>query len=312
LGGLRRRVLKFGGTSVGTAPALLSALAISEAAARERSVVVVVSALSGVTDALEAALAGASAGRLDAAGFAAALRGRHLALLASVARGKPAASAAVLVRARLAEIESRLRAVAAASGCSDAVRAAALAVGERTCVPIVVAALRSRGLDARAVDGASVVRTDAAFTEAAVDYPATRRLAETAIASLPAGAVPVVTGFVAGAEGGETTLLGRGGSDLSAAVLGWALDAERVEIWSDVDGVMTSDPRRDRAARTIERLSYAEASALARAGAKVLHPRTLEPLESAGIPVFVGNTLRPEAPGTWIGPSEAEENGTAA
>jgi aspartokinase/homoserine dehydrogenase 1 len=89
-----------------------------------------------------------------------------------------------------------------------------------------------------------------------------------------------------------------------------------VEIWSDVDGVMTADPRRDRDARTIARLSYAEATSLARAGAKVLHPRTLEPLEGAGIPVFVGNTLRPAAPGTWIGPlkttGEAEEDGTAA
>jgi aspartate kinase len=129
--------------------------------------------------------------------------------------------------------------------------------------------------------------------------------------------VPVVAGFVGATEAGETTLLGRGGSDLTAALLGWALDAERVEIWSDVDGVMTADPRLHRGARTIDRLSYAEAAALARAGAKVLHPRTLEPLEDSGIPVFVGNTLRPGGPGTWIGcvesaAAEAEEAGTAA
>ena len=141
--------------------------------------------------------------------------------------------------------------------------------------------------------------------------------------------MPVVTGFLGATEAGETTLLGRGGSDLTAAVLGWALDAERVEIWSDVDGVMTADPRLVPAAGPSPRLSYAEATALARAGAKVLHPRTLEPLEDAGIPVFVGNTLRPDRPGTWIGPAslaiettiaaaigaaldEAEETGTAA
>jgi aspartate kinase len=188
-------------------------------------------------------------------------------------------------------------------------------------VPIVEAALRARGLEAQAVDAASLVRTDAAFAEATVDYPATRRLARAVFDALGLGAVPVVTGFLGATEAGETTLLGRGGSDLTAAVLGWALDAERVEIWSDVDGVMSADPRLVATAETLPRLSYAEATALARRGAKVLHPRTLEPLEGAGIPVFVGNTLHPGRPGTWIGPTDVaieaahetdEEAGTAA
>jgi aspartate kinase len=315
VGGLSRRVLKFGGTSVGAAPALRSALAITDESARERPVVVVVSALSGVTDALEAALGGAAAGRLDIPAFASAVRARHLALLAAVARGKPAVRAAALVRERLSGLEARLRAVAEEAGFSVATRAAVLAVGERASVPVFEAGLRARGVEALAVDGVSVVRTDAAFP-AEVHYPATRRLARATLGALGARAVPVVTGFVGGAESGETTLLGRGGSDLTAAVLGWALEAERVEIWSDVDGVMTADPRVDRDARTIERLSYAEAAALARAGAKVLHPRTLEPLRGSAIPVLVGNTLHRGGPRTWIGPvagtSEAEEAGTAA
>jgi len=301
LGGLKRRVLKFGGTSVGTERALLSALAIAEAAARERPVVIVVSALAGTTNALEAALAGAAASRLDIAGFASAIRHRHLALLAAVAPGKPALRAGAVVRERVAELQRRLRAVADDGAFSAATRAGILALGERLSVPIVEAALRARGLEAHVVDAASLVRTDGSFAEATVDYPATRRLARTALGSLGPGAVPVVTGFLGATEAGETTLLGRGGSDLTAAVLGWALDAERVEIWSDVDGVMTADPRLDPTAETLPRLSYAEASELARAGAKVLHPRTLEPLEDSGIPVYVGNALRPERPGTWIG-----------
>ena len=317
MGGLRRRVLKFGGTSVGTAGALRSAVGIAETAARERPVAVVVSALAGVTNALEAALAGAAASRLDVAGFAAAIRDRHLALLAAVAQGKPALRAATAVRELTADLERRLRAVAAGGGFSPATRAGVLALGERLSVPIVEAALRTRGLEAHGVDAASLVRTDEAFPDASVDYPATRRLTRTALASLGPGVVPVVTGFLGATPAGGTTLLGRGGSDLTAAVLGWALDAERVEIWSDVDGVMTADPRLDPDARTIDRLSYAEATALARGGARVLHPRTLEPLEGAGIPVFVGNTLRPDGPGTWIGPAErameaADETGTAA
>ena len=317
MSGLKRRVLKFGGTSVGTEGALRSALSIAEAAARERPVVIVVSALAGTTNALEAALSGAAAARLDIAGFASAIRERHLALLAAVASGKPALRAAAVVRERAAELERRLRAVADAGVFSAATRAGVLALGERLSVPIVEAALRARGLEAHVVDAASLVRTDESFAEATVDHPATRRLARTALGSLGTGAVPVVTGFLGATEAGETTLLGRGGSDLTAAVLGWALDAERVEIWSDVDGVMTADPRLVPTAETLPRLSYAEASELARGGAKVLHPRTLELLEDAGIPVFVGNTLRRDAPGTWIGPAEAtieepEEAGTAA
>jgi aspartokinase/homoserine dehydrogenase 1 len=325
MSGLRRRVLKFGGTSVGTPEALRCALDIAETAARERPVVIVVSALAGVTNALEAALPGAATSRLDVSGFTAVIRDRHLALLAAVAHGRPALKAAAVVRERAAELERRLKAVSTEGAFSAARRAGVLALGERLCAPIGEAALRARGLEAHAVDAASVVRTDASFAEATVDYPATRRLARTALAALGLGAVPVVTGFLGATEAGETTLLGRGGSDLTAAVLGWALDAERVEIWSDVDGVMTADPHRVPTAATLPRLSYAEATELARAGAKVLHPRTLEPLESAGIPVYVGNTLRPDGPGTWIGAAdlvvesargaaleEAQEAGTAA
>jgi aspartate kinase len=309
-------VLKFGGTSVGAPEALRRALDIAEAASRERPVVVVVSALSGVTNALEAALSGAAAGRLDIVGFVAAVRRRHLALLAAVAQGRPARLAAAVVRERAVELERRLRAVAADRAFSPVVRAAVLALGERLSVPITAAGLRARGVEAQPVDGASLVCTDEAFGEAAVDLPATRRLTRTVVGSLARGVVPVVTGFVGATGSGETTLLGRGGSDLTAAVLGWALDAERVEIWSDVNGVMTADPRVDPGARTIGRLSYAEATALAWGGAKVLHPRTLGPLEESGIPVFVGNTLRPDAPGTWIGLAssveDADEAGTAA
>lgn len=148
VGGRKRRVLKFGGTSVGTAGALRCALGIAETASRERPVVIVVSALAGVTNALEAALSGAAASRLDIAGFAAAIRGRHLALLAAVAQGRPALRAAAAVRERVAELEGRLRAVAADGAFSPATRAGVLALGERLSVPVVEAALRTRGLEA--------------------------------------------------------------------------------------------------------------------------------------------------------------------
>jgi aspartokinase/homoserine dehydrogenase 1 len=314
--GARRRILKFGGTSVGSVGPLRAAVGIVEAALAEAPVVVVVSALSGVTDALEAALAGASMGRLDTPRFTQALHERHTALLREVARGKPAALAANAVAERIEDLATLLSAVGFASGASAAQRAAVLATGERLSAPIAVAALRSGGVDAVALDAARLVRTHDAREEASVDFPTTRRLVTEAIAALPCGRVPVVTGFIGGAADGATTLLGRGGSDYSAAVLGWALEAERVEIWSDVPGVMSGDPRRDAAARTIPWLSYRDATALARAGAKVLHPRTLDPLEPLAIPVFVGRTLDPRGRGTWIGPAElrqlAEQDDTAA
>ena len=319
MSGARRRILKFGGTSVGSVEPLRAAVGIVEAARAEASVLVVVSALSGVTDALAAALAGAMTGRLDVARFTEALRERHLALLRAVARGKPAIVAASAVSEKVASLASRLRAAAtaaAASGASPLERAGVLATGERLSAEVVAAALRSRDVDAAAVDAAPLVRTDAAHDEAAVDFPATRRLVAEAIAALPGGRVPVVTGFIGGSPSGATTLLGRGGSDYTAAVLGWALEAERVEIWSDVPGVMSGDPRRDAGARTLPRLSYREAKALARAGAKVLHPRTLEPLEPLAIPVFVGRTLDSRGEGTWIGLADEgrpeERDGTAA
>ncbi|MFI4942262.1 MAG: aspartate kinase [Burkholderiales bacterium] len=297
MSGARRRILKFGGTSVGSVEPLRAAVGIVEAALAEAPVLVVVSALSGVTDALEAALAGAMARRLDVARFTEVLRERHLALLRAVAHGKPAIVAAGAVSDQVASLASRLR---AAAGASPHERAAVLATGERLSAAVFAAALRTRGVDAAAVDAAPLVRTDAAPDEAAVDFPATRRLVAEAIAALPLGRVPVVTGFIGGSASGATTLLGRGGSDYTAAVLGWALEAERVEIWSDVPGVMSGDPRRDAGARTLPRLSYREAMALARAGAKVLHPRTLEPLEPLAIPVFVGRTLDSRGAGTWI------------
>jgi aspartate kinase len=316
VGGVKRRVLKFGGTSVGSPEPLRSAVGIVKAACAERPVVVVVSALAGVTDALAAAVAGAAKGGLDATRFVSVLHGRHLALLDAVAHGRAATRATTALGERVIELEERLRGLACQGRASEAARAAVVALGERLSAPLAAAALRSHGIDARAVDAAALVRTNDAWAEAAVDRPATRRLVNAALAVLPPATVPVVTGFIGGTENGDTTLLGRGGSDLTAAIFGWALEAERVEIWSDVDGVLSADPRVDSSARPLPQLSFQEAADLARRGAKVLHPRMLEPLEPAGIPVFVGNTLRPQASGTWIGLAEAragaKEEGNAA
>ena len=200
---------------------------------------------------------------------------------------------------RLAELARRLQALARAGACSAEARDGLLALGERLALPVVVAALQAAGQRAVGADGGDLIRTDAAFGAAVVDPAATRRLARVRLADVPAGHVTVVTGFLGGTADGRTTILGRGGSDLSAAVLGRALEAERVEIWTDVDGVLSADPRLVPTAFTLPRLSYGQAAELARRGAKVLHPRSLQPL-SGGIPLLVRNTLRPSGPATRI------------
>ncbi len=175
-----------------------------------------------------------------------------------------------------------------------------LSIGERLAVELLAATLQGHGCAARSVDAAGLVATDSSFGEARVDFARTahrcRRLLEGRNT-----AIPVVTGFIGADRRGRTTTLGRGGSDYSAAVLGAVLGAERVEIWTDVDGVLTAPPRLVPGASSIPRLSYEEAAELSFFGAKVLHPQTVRPLAERGIPIHVRNTLAPERRGTEIG-----------
>jgi aspartate kinase len=293
----RHRVLKFGGTSVGSPENLHHALAIVRDAAPERPLAVVVSALSGVTDQLAALSQGVGRG-LDTARILSSLRARHVALLAAVAGGPVRRDAEAAWSAVWTGLEADLATIA--RGGDRTLCDSVLAAGERLAVALFVAGLRARGLRAEAVDGVDLIRTDEGRGEASVDFSATRALVLNRLKQ-PADAVPVVTGFVGGTPEGRTTVLGRGGSDYTAAILGQALDADRVEIWTDVDGILSADPQLVEDAFTLKHLSYAEALTLARAGARVLHPKTIPPLAECRIPVFVGNTGRRDRPGSWVG-----------
>jgi aspartate kinase len=294
------RILKFGGTSVGTAESLASACAITTASARERRTVVVVSALSGVTSALVEAVRRAVRGQTSHRALVPELLRRHGALLEATGAGPESADTARTLHRRVARLAELLEEARRRRGCPSDAQAEVLGVGEGLAVPVFVAALRAGGLAAEEADAARLIRTDAGFPEAAVDFPASRRLIAAWWAHQPRGVVPVVPGFLAATSGGRATLLGRGDSDYTAAILGHSLEAERVEIWTDVDGVLSADPRLVEGARPLPRLAYVEAAALAAAGARVLHPRTVAPLAERGIPVVVKNTLRPDSPGTWV------------
>lgn len=300
---VRPVVLKFGGTSVEDADAFERVARIIRVHGGTQPVVVV-SAMSRVTDALLAAAR--TAGDGDVPGARAGAEG-HLERHSAVARRllEPAAAAsfeAEVVRAReaLAALFGRVAREA------DAVPRAALhdevlAFGEYLSATLLTAVLATRGLPARYVDARRCIVTDDNFGQAAPLLSDTvRRTRSELLPLVSGGSLPVLGGFVAATEAGATTTLGRGGSDYSAALVGAALEAAEIQIWTDVSGVLTADPRIVSGARTIPRLSYAEAAELAYFGAKVLHPRTIQPALDRGIPVRIANSRAPDEHGTLV------------
>jgi aspartate kinase len=183
-------------------------------------------------------------------------------------------------------------------------------LGERLSAPLVAGAVRELGLQSEAVDATEVIITDGFHGGAEPLMDRTREECEVRLRPLlEKGIVPVVTGFIGASTEGKLTTLGRGGSDYSATILGAAMDADEVIIWTDVDGVLTADPRLVPEARTIPVISYREAAELAFFGAKVLHPKTLKPVMQAAIPVWIRNSFAPERPGTLITPEGRSTGG---
>jgi len=282
-------ILKFGGTSVGSAAALENVVAIVRERAQTNKVAVVVSALSGVTSALDAAASRGDVSIVDA------LRERHTALLHDLTSHDWNGSGPT-IRRLLQFLDVHLRrGVRAGSAEHDEV----LGIGERLAAPLVAEVLRNRGVNAVAVDATDVVRTDDAHGNARVDLRATQTRLLQKLQTI-GDAIPIITGFVGATANGIPTTLGRGGSDITAAIVGAALDADEVEIWSDVDGIYSADPRASVTARLYSRLTHDEALRHARDGAKVLHPETIPPLAQRGIRLSIRNTFAPERRGTRI------------
>jgi aspartokinase/homoserine dehydrogenase 1 len=301
-------VMKFGGTSVGSAAAVQRLVEITrQARAHWPRVVVVVSAMSGVTDLLlGGALAAAAGDAARSTGIASALRDRHYGDLGQLldtagAHKALAEETGMMFMASADEFARLCQAVAVLGEASPRALDAISSLGERMSAPLVAAALTAAGVPARVVDAARVVVTDATFQAAAPDMEATAARAATVVVPLlEAGCVPVVAGFIGATPAGVVTTLGRGGSDFSAAILGVALNADEVWIWTDVDGVMTADPRLVPQARTLPELTFREISELAFYGAKVLHPKTIRPVVERGLALWVKNTFNPAGPGTRV------------
>jgi aspartate kinase len=295
-------VHKFGGTSLRDAGRIEAAARILQRAARRERVIAVASATAGTTSALLAAASEAERGRNAAWGrILRELREGHLALARRFTGGAGRLDPVPAVDRLLGEVETLLSGISLLRELSGRSSDAVASFGERLSAPVVAAALRAAGVPAIPVDARRFIRTDGRHGRAAADLAATapsaRRLLSGRIAR---GVIPVVTGFIATGPRGETTTLGRSGSDTTAAILGAALSAARIVIWTDVDGVLTADPRLVPGARLLPRLSYREAAELTYYGAKVLHFPAMIPAIAAQIPIVIRNSFHPARPGSTI------------
>lgn len=292
-------VLKFGGTSVRSLEMIDCALSI----ARDRldsSPVLVSSAMGKTTDKLVTLTEVAARGNgeeLDRS--LAELENEHMAVIAGIEDQSISAALSIRVRELFQEARSLLSGVALIQECSPRTQDAVLSFGERIATAIIDARARDLGIDSQLLDSRELIETDEQYTAANVDFARTRHRLREGVHPRP-GKLIILQGFIARSHEGVTSTLGRGGSDYTASIVAAAIGAERVEIWTDVNGIMTMDPRLVPEARTVDHMSYEEAAELAFFGARVVHPSTIQPAIDAEIPVNVRNTGDPGHPGTLI------------
>jgi len=296
--------MKFGGTSMGSADRIEVAGKLAREALAQRPVAVVVSAMSKVTDLLLDTLRRAEGG--DNAAVEANLKTlaeRHEAACGKLLDGAALDQAVGEVETLVAEFRRIANGVQMLGERPPRAVDEAVAVGERLSAMMLTAYLSRHGVRAKAINAREVIVTDAVFGNATPLMDKTRERAQRLLRPLiEDGMLPVVTGFNGATADGRPTTLGRGGSDFSASILAAALDSSELWIWTDVDGIMTADPRIVPGAAVLAEVTYREAAELAYNGAKVLHPRTLAPLVERKIPVWSKNSFAPERPGTRIVP----------
>ncbi len=300
---------KFGGTSMGSAEIIKGASQIIiDSAGQGHQVLTVVSAMTGVTnqllDSAHAAARGDAAIYLQAT---AALRDRHHEAARALVQNGQAQEALLAEIHRLIDgFQDLCRSVAILGELTPRGLDAIVSIGERLSARLMAAHLQDCGYAAVPIDATRLIVTGNTFQSAVPQMDkTTARVRQQILPLLKSGVLPIVTGFIGATEEGVTTTLGRGGSDYSAGILAACVDADELWVWTDVDGVMTTDPRLVSSASVIPVLSYREVGELAFFGAKVLHPKTILPVMDRGMPILVRNTFNPTHPGTRIQP-EAE------
>lgn len=297
--------MKFGGTSVGSPEAIQNVIQIVRQTVEEGSrLVVVVSAMSGVTDALlESAKLAAAGDRWGYLSLSQSMRDKHAeAINRLMSPGKEREAILGKIGKMIDQHAELCNAISILGERTPRIMDAVVSLGERMSSYMIAAVLHQHGINAKAFDAASMLITDNNFQNALPVWSETEaRIRSHLLPALDGGVVPVVTGFIGATKDGIYTTLGRGGSDYSAAIFAAYVGSDEFIIWTDVDGVMTTDPRLDKRAQVIPYISYQEIGELAFYGAKVVHPKTVQPILDKGIPIWVRNTFNPTHPGTLIG-----------
>ncbi|MDF1567368.1 MAG: aspartate kinase [Spirochaetaceae bacterium] len=298
-------VLKIGGTSMGDASRMDKALDIA-VDQMEAAPLMVCSAMGGVTDQIIKSYTLAESGDIDDARTVLdSIKERHYACAEDFLEGELLKSMQTDLDSTFAQFASLLKGVNLLRDCSPRSKDALLSFGERLSTRLIYARGIQRGIKTILLDARELIRTDDNFNSARPDMEATFRLVSESVRPEP-GTLIITQGFIGTGNNGVTTTLGRGGSDYSASILGAALGAEEIQIWTDVNGIMTCDPRIIPQAATISDITYLEAGELAFFGAKVVHPATIQPAVSHGIPVLVKDTGAPHEKGTRIAAGAGE------
>ncbi len=294
------KVMKFGGGGLRDGRSIAQACAIIAA---QKKALVVVSAVSGVTELLLGAIEQAKRHEKNIPPILAALAAKHFDVIAELCPNGPAKRRLqAAIASQISQVERLLTGIACHRDLTSAVRARLLSFGERLAARLLAGILECLETKSSALDAhLAGICTDDNFENASIDRIRTRKALRARVAPLlRQGIVPVIPGFFGRGPGGAITLLGRNGSDYSAAAVAYALNAGRLDVWKDADGFMSADPTRVPTARRLERLSFAEAAELSYFGAKILHPRTVEPLAGTRTRVFVRNINDPSSPGSEI------------
>ncbi|MCB0319326.1 MAG: bifunctional aspartate kinase/homoserine dehydrogenase I [Bdellovibrionales bacterium] len=291
------RVWKFGGSSVAT-PEIVEKIVEIVRASEERPQAIIFSAFGGVTDTLLETLHEACRGNEKHRALIEEIRFRHLDAIEALSSDADLTNARLQVKELLDQLTDLYKGVTLTGDVTERTRDHILSFGERLSNLIIHYAFRKDDIDAEFCDARELILTDDAFGNAVVDRGTSYHKIQMYISAHPA--LQCITGFIGATAEGETTTLGRGGSDYTASIIAAALDAEVLEVWTDVDGIMTADPRKVPSACIVPEITYSEAMELSHFGAKVLYPPTIQPVREKGIPLVVRNTFRPECPGTTV------------
>jgi aspartokinase/homoserine dehydrogenase 1 len=292
------KILKFGGSSVANKENILRVFDIIKPQNEREEIAVVFSALGGVTEILLSTAEKAKSGNRTYVDHVKGLEERHFELVKQLIPVQLQSAVLTFVKVRFNELEDLFHGIFLIKECSPKTLDYVASFGERLSAYILTEALKVEGLPAVYLDARSVIRTNDRFGNAKVDFSSSNDLIQDFFHQNPG--LKIITGFIASTEKGETATLGRSGSDYTAAIFASALQADSLEIWTDVSGVLTADPKLVYTAFTIPQLSYSEAMELSHFGAKVIFPATMKPAMKKGVPIYIKNTFEPKNPGTLI------------